>query len=387
MESGSALKSVPLQLIFSGIMKHRFFAFLALTLFTLSACTKDSDKSSPATGSFDRKAMLTFYADDFIRPAFSGLQVDVAALKNATDAFADAPDLGTLNAAKTAWTIAYSRFMQANAFNFGPAGEEGIRKGLIEEMGTWPVNEAAIENNINSGNTALADFARDNRGFHAVEYMLWSDSATTVSAFQNSPKRSVYIKAVVAKMVQQSADVATAWNGPYRDAFIAAAGTDVGSSTSQLYNEAVRSYEALKNFGLAVPLGNRAGQATTAPEKVEAYYSGQSLRFYQLHFTALRNFWAGTSPAGKTGSGFRSYLQSVSGGPALVEQTEKQAGVIQSAFDAIPQSPALSMQIRNGATGPLQALSTELQKGTRYDKSDKSRLLGIAITFSSGDGD
>jgi hypothetical protein len=30
---------------------------------------------------------------------------------------------------------------------------------------------------------------------------------------------------------------------------------------------------------------------------------------------------------------------------------------------------------------------TELQKHTRFFKSDMSSLLGLAITFSSGDGD
>ena len=278
--------------------------------------------------------------------------------------------------------------MTANAFNFGPAGEEGIRKGLVEEIGTWPVNVAAVENNVTSGNNSLSDFARDNRGFLATEYLLWgTDSTAVITTFQNSPKRSAYLKAVVAKMVSQVGDAATAWNGSYRDAFVAATGTDVGSSTSQLYNEFERSYESIKNFSLAIPLGLRAGQAGTAPEKAEAYYSGQSLRFSKAHFAALRRFWEGTSPAGTTGPGFKAYLQSVSGGPALVEQTQMQATIIQSAFDAVPQSPAVHMQIQNGAVGPLQSVHTELQKGTRYYKSDMSSLLGIAITFSSGDGD
>jgi uncharacterized protein len=35
----------------------------------------------------------------------------------------------------------------------------------------------------------------------------------------------------------------------------------------------------------------------------------------------------------------------------------------------------------------VDALHTELQKHTRFFKSDMSSLLGIAITFSSGDGD
>ena len=85
-------------------------------------------------------------------------------------------------------------------------------------------------------------------------------------------------------------------------------------------------------------------------------------------------------------SGLKAYLQTAEGGPALVTATEAQLRDVNAALAALPATPALAEQIGT-APGALETLHTELQQQTRYFKSDMSSLLGIAITYSSGDGD
>ncbi len=177
-----------------------------------------------------------------------------------------------------------------------------------------------------------------------------------------------------------------AWNGAYYTEFIGNKGTDAGSSTSQCYNEFVRSFESAKNFKLGLPLGKRPGQIQAEPQLVEAYYSGKSLECLRLHLTAIENIWYGRSKSGQDGVGFREYLEKVEGGPALIISTETQLAALRTALAAVSDTPALSVQITN-ANPQLETLYTEFQKMTRYFKSDLSSLLGIAITFSSGDGD
>ncbi|TAF43218.1 MAG: hypothetical protein EAZ51_07120 [Sphingobacteriales bacterium] len=355
-------------------------AILVMVSVIFYACKKD--KTAQNDG-FDRKTMLQNYADNLIKPAFADLQMQVNTLKTATDAFTNAPDEAKLISLKTAFDNAYSSFMYANAYNFGPAGEEGIRKGLVEEIGTWPANTQNIEKDILANDFTLGGTGRDKRGLNAVDYLVYN---FTVADYNASPNRKLYLQAVVNKIKLQVDAVASEWNGAYYTTFINNTGTDVGSSTAQLYNEFIRGYESVKNLKLGLPLGKRVGQEKPEPSKVEALYSKQSLKYLKLNITAINNVWYGKSKIGVEGLGFKAYLNSVTGGPDLVIKTEAQIKEINNVINLIPTEPSLENQITLNNL-PIQNLFTELQKNIRNYKSDMSSLLGIAITFSSGDGD
>ncbi len=367
-------------------MKKLKKLILALTILSISslvfyACKKD--KLSDQSDNFDRKAMLVNYADNLIKPAFADLQIQTNALKVATDAFATLPDEAKLNTLKTAFDNTYASFMYANAFNFGPAGEEGIRKGLVEEIGTLPANVALIEKNVTANDVSLSGTARDNRGLNAVDYLV---NNFTVANYTSSANRKLYLQAVVNKLKTQVDAVNTEWNGTYYNTFINNTGTDVGSSTAQLYNEFFRGFESIKNNKLGLPLGKMANQISIEPSKVEARYSKQSLKYLKLNILAINNIWYGKSKLGVDGVGFKTYLNGVTGGPELVLKTEAQINLINKLANAIDNSTSLESQITTNFTA-LSSLHSEIQKQLRNYKSDMSSLLGIAITFNSNDGD
>lgn len=360
--------------------------FIGTLLFFFTACDNGPDTS---TDDFDRKTLLVNMADNLIKPAYNNLLTTTTNLDNAAQSFMASPDLGHLDDLQDAWRTAYTAWQFANAFNFGPAGEEGLQKGLIEEAGTFPVSEAKVAMALSSGQWNMSDFNRDARGFLTIEYLIFGENQTPadiLAAFATDPARSTFLTAVSGNLVSRVEAVANAWNTAYYNEFINNTGTDSGSSTSQLYNEFVRSFEAIKNFKVGLPLGKRAGQTSTEPKLVEAYYSGQSLVFLKKHLEFIQNIWYGRSQAGVDGVGFREYLEAVEGGGVLITNTETQLTALRAALDAVPASPSMSEQITGDHT-KLDELHTELQKLTRYFKSDLSSLLGIAITFSSGDGD
>jgi hypothetical protein len=70
----------------------------------------------------------------------------------------------------------------------------------------------------------------------------------------------------------------------------------------------------------------------------------------------------------------------------LVTATEAQWLQVKIALSLVPSNLPLSQLMQAGDLN-VDALHTELQKQTRFFKSDMSSLLGIAVTFSSGDGD
>lgn len=359
---------------------------MGLLLVGLFAC--DPQTVEP-TDRFDRKAMLQNYADKLIVPAYGNLQTRIDLMHSYAVSLQTTRTPAVLAQFQEAWREVYADWQYANAYNFGPAGEAGLRKGLIEEIGTFPVNKIAIEESIALAQWNFDDFKRDTRGFLAVEYLVFGENQTAdeiLAMFEMYPQRRNYLVALTEHIKVRTSEVLTAWNGTYRAEFIENDGTDVGSSTALLYNEFVRSYESIKNFKLGLPLGKRIGQTHTEPKLVEALYSEQSLEAMKTHLAAVEDIWHGRDKNGVDGIGFREYLQSVEGGNELIASTEAQLSALKTALAAVPESPSLSAQIGGDLT-VLDALYVEFSKMTRFFKSDMSSLLGIAITYSSGDGD
>jgi predicted lipoprotein len=359
---------------------------LAALLLLFNAC---DSAGGPDTPNFDRKAMLQDYVTNLIRPAYGDLRAKAQTLYDAAQTFQSAPSLSALQSLQNAWQATALVWQYANAYNFGPAGEEGLRKSLVEEIGTFPASSAKIDAVIAAGAWNLNDFNRDARGLPAIEYLIFSatgDDAAILAAFNATPARGQYLTALTQDLLTRVTAVHDAWLGSHATTFVENAGTDAGSSTSLLYNEMLRSFEAMKNFKLGLPMGKRPGQTMAEPQLVEAPYSGASLLLLRNHFNAVEDIWRGKNAAGADGIGFREYLEKVEGGPALIQSTEAQMAAVRAAFDAVPDSPVLSEQITQSPAA-VEALYTEIQKLTRYLKSDMSSLLGIAITYSSGDGD
>ncbi|HMQ48949.1 MAG TPA: imelysin family protein [Saprospiraceae bacterium] len=360
----------------------RFFTLLLLPFW---ACNDNKPGDLP---DFDRGELLHHYADNLIQPAYQSLQSEATDLLGAAEAFTTAPDEAALAALQLAWRNAYQSWQSANAYNFGPAGEAGLKKGLIEELGTFPTAEDKIEAAITAGDHTLASFDRDARGFLAMEYLIFgktTDSADVLAQFVASPSRREHLLALAGQLKGLVDEVVADW-ATYEAAFVTNVGTDVGSSVSQLYNEFVRSFESIKNFKVGLPAGKRPGQTMPEPHLVEALYSSYSLEMLRLHLEAIEHIYYGESADGTTGVGLIDYVEAVEGGAQLVVATQAQWQLVKQALDQIPSDRPLSeLMAENNAQ--IDALHTELQKHTRFFKSDMSSLLGIAITFSSGDGD
>lgn len=369
-------------------MKYSAAAYLILGLFlviiSFGACKKDNPGRED---DFDRAAMLENYAANLIRPAYQSLLTEILLLENDWTAFTAEATEARLQVVQQQWLQTALAWQSANGFNFGPAGEQGLRKGLIEEIGTFPVNVDKIEGFIAAGDVSLNNFDRDSRGILAVEYLLFGPNGDIQEALLSlqTENRRAYLAAILRHLYLAVETVVNAW-ADYQTEFITNDGTDVGSATSQFYNEFVRSYEAAKNFKVGLPAGKRAGQTQSEPRLVEAYYSGRSLDLLKAHLAAVDRIYHGANAAGTNGLGLDDYLRSVAGGPALLTTTESQWQEVLKALNAVPDNVAFSQLMAQDDIN-VDDLHTEMQKQIRFFKSDLSSLLGIAITFNSGDGD
>jgi len=355
---------------------------MCVGLMTLWGC--DSTQNDGPNQDFDRKALLENMADGLIIPAFTTLQQRTTAMEAAVRTFTENPNATNLIAAQQAWEAAYLTWQSCNAYNFGP-GELPVFGTLTDNIGVFPVSTQKIENNITTQNLSFDNFDRDARGFLALDYLLFDleGNDRVLPKFTN-PTRRQYTRQVAQDIVTKVTAVRTGWDA-YRTSFVANVGTDAGSSTAVLYNEFVKSFEAAKNFKVQLPAGQRAGQTAPEPTRVEAYYSGKSMVFLEAHLTAIQNIWEGKKANGQDGIGFEEYLEAVEGGKDLITQTRNQLTSVRQAKTRVPAG-SLSQTIRTNLS-IVQDLGVELQKQTRFYKSDMASLLGIAITFNSGDGD
>jgi uncharacterized protein len=378
----------------------RVLLSLVLASIVLVSCNQTQPSNQPQSqqqGGFDRSVFLRETATNLIIPAYREAQSRVAALGTSIQAFAQAPNEQTLQAAQAAWVAAYKAWLRASPFDFGPA--ESSFGTLRENIAVFPTSPQRTEQFIAENKSDLNNFNRDTRGLHGIEYLLFARPASeTVSAFANAngANRRQYLLAVTADVRTRLDAVANRWLAPqggqnsYADEFARNNGTAIGSSTSLLFNEFVKSYEELKNFKLGVPFGLRAGQTMAAPQSLEGAYSQRSLEFMQIQLQIIEEIWAGKTTLAdgsmRDFTGFEEYLASATGGRELITSTTTQLAALKAALRAVPTSPTLSALI--AANHPsLAALHTEAQKMTRFFKSDMSSLLGISITFSSSDGD
>jgi hypothetical protein len=101
------------------------------------------------------------------------------------------------------------------------------------------------------------------------------------------------------------------------------------------------------------------------------------------HFENSKNIWLGLSRSGQDIIGFEEYLESVVGGTELIANTRDALDQIDMAMANIPQG-RLSDYV---GSDQVKTLRDQLQANTANFKSSISSLLGISITFNSGDGD
>ena len=362
---------------------HRSIGSMGLLLAALLLTGCPAQNTTP-TDSFDRTAMLTQVADGTIMPSYDALWTSTADLTATVATFTSAPSQQSLAASKEAWLAVADAWQDARPFDFGPA--EGLFGNLAENIGTYPASAEKIEAFVAAGDTSLSGFDRDARGIYGVEFLLFAENDdAVVTAFQD-PLRCAYLRAVVSGMHAEITQVREAWMTGYRTEFISRNGTEPGSGTSLLFNNMVRSYEQLKNYALGLPLGRVAGQTQAEPEKVEGLYSNRSTALAKRHYASVMRIWQGESLEKTPILGFRQYLNAVPNGDRLMLSTLEQDVEVSRAFGQIHEAEPLHVLITSDPAR-VETLHTECQKLTRFLKSDLSSLLGLAITFSSGDGD
>jgi predicted lipoprotein len=357
-------------------MKYNLVFLFAAFLLGITSCKKSKEQE------FDREAMLENMASSHIIPEYQNLKTELSELTTAVSSFQESATSGNLTNMQDQFLTTYLNFERVKMFDFGPAETINLKAG----MNTYPVDGDKIDANIIAGSYTLASAANtDAIGFPAIDYLIYSgDGSAILDRFTtdiNATNAHTYLQTVVTKMSEELTTVLDQWNGSYKSTFVAASGTDVGSSISLMYNEFVKDIELLKNAKIGIPAGQFSG-GETFPTYVEAFYSGKSQLLALENLTALKRVYTGGS-----GVGFDDYMVFAleNGSTSVASSTiESQFDVCHSHISGLgdPFSDAIPTNF-DGFSAAFQ----QIKKLVAYAKTDIPGALGILITFSDTDGD
>jgi len=363
------------------------FAFITLA----AGCSSGDSNGTTNSGSYDKTALLTNWADNIIIPSFENYQAKVTALNEKTTAFTTAPTEANLALLRQSWLEAYKAYQYVALFENGKAGE----LYLVESSNTYPADVAGINANIASGNYILTQQVQFTRqGYPALDYIIngLGTTDTAIASFYNTNANAAgykqYLAAVVTRLKQTADAIVADWKGSYRATFISSTGTSVSGAVNITANNFVKNLEKDVRFPkMGVPAG-LFSNGQTYPDKVEAYYKNDVSKELLIDaVTASRDFFNGKYfNSATTGPGLKGYLDAVGAGgnKPLSTVIDNQYALALTAAGVLNNS--FSQQITTDNTKMVAAYNA-LQQVVIYTKSSMLSALNISIDYVDGDGD
>lgn len=370
--------------IYTGLLMFLMFGFVAC-----------DPKEDPCSHDFDQAAMLAHIGSQIILPSYEDLQVQIDAMKTATQAFLGTPNENSLSTLRTAWKAAWKSWQRAGIYEFGPAAEQELRATL----NNFPVNTTQLNTGIDAGtydlNSVTYSYAN---GFPALDYLLYgvaTTDAAVVAMYDTDTKatnRRKYLEDVVAQIVSKVNTVNTAWEatgGNYINTFSTTTGVAAGQPVSLLVNQLNANYELTKNDKIGTPVGAKISY-TIQPSKVEAYYSRISLDLAIESVKATKNLFLGIAANGTNGLGLDDYLAAANAQKneqALEKLIEEQYNLLLTELNALKPST-----LHDALTSDLEKVKSTYaaaQNQVIYTKTDLASVLCISITYADNtdDGD
>ena len=185
--------------------------------------------------------ILTTYVNDVVLPTYSDLLRANTALYQAAQAFQKNPSDNAFKAVCEAWFEAREPWETSEAFLFGPVDA----LGLDPNMDSWPLDQEAIVNILNSGkfdNLTWNDGDSDDdveavqsvRGFHTMEFLIFKDGqARSINGGSSTDFASL----------DYTSDNAASWGN-----YMVQVGYLLQKDAQQLYDSWTKSYEGGKAY-------------------------------------------------------------------------------------------------------------------------------------------
>lgn len=360
----------------------RFFHVSMLVFITgllAWSCTEDDPTDQDVD--FDRKAMLTHWADNIILPAYQDFESKVDAFHKSVDQLAKSDAAADLKVSQELFEEVYLSFQSAKIYQVGPAANLALRSTI----NTFPADTQKVLSNIARSDFDFGSASKiDAQGLPALEFMLFGKRQQVLA--DSLSQR--FLQAAADHMHHQVRQVLEAWNSGYREEFINATGTDIGSSLGQMVNALNKDFEVAKNAKIGFPAGKRS-MGQPYPYTAEAPYSGLSLKLVIRNIEAIKALYEGEGLKNQaTGVSLKDYVyQMQRSNPGETPLDEDISVTLQEAITALENIPQPFTEAVYSNKPAVNAAYDKLVDGVILLKSEMPSTLGVLITYQDNDGD
>jgi uncharacterized iron-regulated protein len=234
-------------------------ATIVSALALLAAC--NDSVTAPVLGA--PSSLVTSVVENVYLPTFDSLATRAERLSAALDALEASPTASTLGAAQDAWRATREMYERNEGFAFGPL----ITSEYDPNMDTWPIDRAGIDALV-SGNGSITKEEIDGedgtrKGFHGIEYILFSDNNSTTATSLTSGQLA-YLSAAGEALASVASALDEAWkpSGGNFAGQLETAGdgasvyASVGAALSELVSGMIEPTDEVPNSKIALPLSS-----------------------------------------------------------------------------------------------------------------------------------
>lgn len=373
------------------LSKHVLILTSALILFN-TACKKDkAPDETDEVQDYDRKAMLTNLANNYIVPAFSDYASKTSSLATKVNTFTSSPSEANLSALRTEWKSTLLAWQNIAFLEFGPSADVSLRA----QTNIYPADTTSIKDNIAAGTWNLESASNFNaKGLQTLDFLISgikAADADIVAYYTSNTSAKQYLKDVVNELKTLATSVSSEWSNSYHQTFInnSSSNSD-GSSVSESINALSLHYEAYTRKGkIGLPVGVFNGiSQEPMPGHVEALYYQASIPFALESVNAIGNFINGINfNTGENGQGYDDYLNFVNAkynDEKLSLAINNQVEMIKTATSST--NDPFSNEVVNNNSSAKQ-LYDKYQALVPLIKVDMTSALGVLVTYQDNDGD
>jgi putative iron-regulated protein len=315
-----------------------------------------SDKDDPVTPEqIDYSQIITDYADEVVVATYHELEEKAGNLKTTIDLFVQSSTQTDLDAACNAWKAARAPWENSEAFLFGPVAF----LSLDPSMDSWPLDQAQLQQVLNSQFDLTPEFIRDGlgyslRGFHTIEYLLFKDGSPRNVA-DVTQREKEYLSSVAQVLFEDTQILHNEWENGFRDEFV-----NAGKSGSRYSSQVQAIQEIIEGIiTIADEVGNgKIGgpYLTKDVQSVESQFSWNSLTDFKNNIKSIENSYLGKNPNGTDGYGLDDFVRGIN--PTLDAKVKQEITATYNAIEAIPEPFRNNLNADVQITAAINACNT-----------------------------
>ena len=326
----------------------------ALSILVYWGC---SDEEPVTPEQSDYSQTLVSYADNVVVATYHNLEVKASELKTTVDVFFQSSTQDNLNSACEAWRAARVPWELSEGFLFGPVAF----LSLDPSLDSWPLDEAQLEEVLNSQFELTSEFIRDGlgyslRGFHTIEFLLFRDGNPRIVA-DVTDREKEYLIAVTQVLLEDTETLHQEWDGGFRNEFV-----NAGSSGSRYTSQVQAVQEIIEGIiTIADEVGNgKIGGPYLTKDvlSVESQFSWNSLTDFKNNIISIENAYMGKFPNETDGPGLDDIIKSKNS--QLDTRVKQEITDAYNAINGIPEPFRNNLYADAEITAAIEACNTLL---------------------------